>query len=607
MTRDFGDFAKSYIRYTYSIRPSSQVPRARLLALQAAESALIATSGVADPTRITAHALNSAIKLIEDRFSLNYSYDIGRELAALVEFMRKKRMLATSITWKSPVPRPVHKSRIGPDFEARRDKMLHSVHALEAIASIFRQANTPSDVLVSSACAMLCSAPDRISEILLLPDLCEITQKSSSTGQDQYGLRWFPAKGGDPQVKWSATIMADVLKQAIAKIRAQTSHARELARWYERNPGTLYLPKQLEHLRGAARLTMSEVHQIVFDTDEPDGVLGNTWCHQHKLKLTKIEGRAYFNFDSLEKFLLALLPAGFPTADEGTRMKHSEMLFIVQRNALNSQKGTYRSVIETVDYLKIARRLSGATVSNIFARFGHLNADGSPFSIRTHQFRHYLNTLAQAGGMGQLEIALWSGRKSVAQNDAYDHVSGNDLLAQAEAATTKSATTTTAVAPRTFSLIPRADWIKMGVTTGHTTEFGYCLHDFSMLPCQLHLDCINCDEQVCVKGDEVRETNIRMLHAETQSLLEAAKSACGEGEAGSNRWVEHQRVTFSRLEQLCNLLDDPNIPVGSAIRLSGVNPPTKLQQSSDIIRLTGTRAKSKTRPLLTPRRTNGNK
>jgi hypothetical protein len=460
------------------------------------------------------------------------------------------------------------------------------------VAAIFRQATEASDVLVSSTCAVLCSAPDRISEILLLPEVCKVTQINSSTGQMTYGLRWFPAKGGPPQVKWAATVMAYVLKEAVTKIRAQTARARELAKWYERNPRRLYLPDHLEHLRGAPSLTMAEVHQIVFDTEEPDGLLGGTWCRQHKLKLQKSDGRAHLSFEALEEFLLSLLPDGFPLADVTTGMKYSEMLFVVQRNALHAQRGTYRSVFETVDYQNIIRRLSGDTVSNIFARFGYFNADGSPISIGTHQFRHYLNTLAQAGGMGQIDIAFWSGRKSVMQNDAYDHVSGNDLLALADAATGKSDSTSTAIVTRTFSLITRAEWKNLGVEAGHTTEFGYCLHDFSMLPCQLHLDCINCDEQVCVKGDQVREANIRRQLSETRSLLEAAEAAYGEGAAGSNRWVEHQRTTLARLEALCSLLDDREIPVGAAIKLFGINPPSKLQQSADRIRISRSQGQS---------------
>lgn len=591
MEKEFLDFAKSYIRFTYALRPTTELGR-RLLALKAAEAALLEGQGMADPTRLTAQVLNRAAQLAEERFEAHTRYEVGRELAALAEFMRRKRMLAVPLTWKNPLPKPEHATRIGPAFEERRYRRLPSVHALEAIAAIFRNATETSDVLVSSTCAVLCSAPDRISEVLLLPELCEVTQTHKSTGQTLYGLRWFPAKGGPPQVKWPATVMTDVLKAAVSKIRAQTTRARELAKWYEANPGKLYLPEHLEHLRGHPALTMGEVHHIAFDTNEPNGLLGGTWCRQHKLKLQKRNGRTFLSFELLEAFLLSLLPDGFPLADATTGMKYSELLFLVQRNALHAQKGTYRSVFEAVDYPNIIKRLSGNTVSNIFARFGYFNADGSPISIGTHQFRHYLNTLAQAGGMGQVDIAFWSGRKSVAQNDAYDGESGNDLLARIEAATGQPESTSSAFATRTYSLITRTEWKRLDVEAGHTTEFGYCLHDFSMLPCQLHLDCINCDEQICVKGDQVREANIRRQLSETRSLLEAAEAAFGDGAAGSNRWVNHQRTTLERLEALCSLLDNPAIQVGAAIKLSGINPPSKLQQSADKLRVSGRQGSS---------------
>ncbi|RZL04145.1 MAG: integrase [Rubrivivax sp.] len=580
MTKEFIDFAKSYIRYTYALRPSKGL-RERLLALRIVETALISSQGSADPTRLNVQTLNHAISLAENRFGIRTSYGVGREIENLVGFMRRKKMLMVPVIWKNIVARPANLTRIGPEFNKRRDDKLPPVEALEAIASIFRDASKPSDILISGVCAILCSAPDRISEVLLLPSTCEVSQTEVSTGLMQYGLRWFPSKGGKPQVKWTVSVMADVVKQAIGRIRAITAQARELARWYEQYHGMLYLPRFLEHLRGSEMLTMEEVHQVVFDTDKPCGNLGGVWCRQHGLRSMKIHGRSYISFATLEYYLLSKLPKSFPFAEGATGLRYSEMLFVVQRNLMDGQKSVYRSVFESVDYGNIIRRLSGTTASNIFARFGFVDANGGPLSIGTHQFRHYLNTLAQAGGMSQLDIAIWSGRRNVNQNDAYDHVSANDLLAIAETATSSSASKNITVKTSTFSLISREDWKTLGMTSGHTTEYGYCLHDFSMLPCQLHLDCINCDEQFCVKGDYVREQNIRLLTEETRMLLEAAEVAFGQGDVGSNRWVQHQRLTFERLKQLCQLLGDSTIPDGAIIKLTGITPATKLQQSAD--------------------------
>ncbi|TVT85921.1 hypothetical protein [Pseudomonas sp. H3(2019)] len=90
------------------------------------------------------------------------------------------------------------------------------------------------------------------------------------------------------------------------------------------------------------------------------------------------------------------------------------------------------------------------------------------------------------------------------------------------------------------SLIARDQFATLEIMTAHTTDLGYCLHDFSMLPCQLYRDCLNCDEHVCIKGDVVREQAIRRHRQETQVLLAKALQALGEEGVGANRWVDHQ-------------------------------------------------------------------
>jgi hypothetical protein len=129
------------------------------------------------------------------------------------------------------------------------------------------------------------------------------------------------------------------------------------------------------------------------------------------------------------------------------------------------------------------------------------------------------------------------------------------------------------------TLITRDQFATLKVLTAHTTDLGYCIHDFSMLPCQIHRDCINCDEHVCVKGDQVREQAIRFHRNETTALLASAKEALGEGEFGANRWVEHQSMTLQRLDQLCTILDDPKVPDGAIIQPAGVIPASRLEQA----------------------------
>jgi hypothetical protein len=59
--------------------------------------------------------------------------------------------------------------------------------------------------------------------------------------------------------------------------------------------------------------------------------------------------------------------------------------------------------------------------TNLFKRHGYINEDGIPYSIKTHQLRHLLNTFSQINGMDEFSIARWSGRKLISQNVSYDH------------------------------------------------------------------------------------------------------------------------------------------------------------------------------------------
>ncbi|MGV8617755.1 hypothetical protein ACV36Q_32005, partial [Pseudomonas aeruginosa] len=57
----------------------------------------------------------------------------------------------------------------------------------QALLKVCPPADEPPYVLVSSIAAILCAAPDRINEVLLLPVDCEVRQKQSD-GSEAYGI-----------------------------------------------------------------------------------------------------------------------------------------------------------------------------------------------------------------------------------------------------------------------------------------------------------------------------------------------------------------------------------------------------------------------------------
>jgi hypothetical protein len=460
---------------------------------------------------------------------------------------------------------------------------LPSPSAISALANIFRIATEPADVLVSSVIALLCSTPDRINEVLYLEADCEVAQKIPSTGEIAYGLRWRPAKGAEPMIKWVVSSMADVVKEALGNIRRLTAEAREIAIWYEKHPDQLYLPPHLEHLRNSERVSLGDLAEVIF-VEPVKLAAARAWCRRNAVNLDVADGKYSAGFVALQNAVVAKLPRGFPVANAELGLKYSNALCLVHGNMLHADKATLRGVIGLMNHEHIGFRLApraGSTMQTVFERLEFTEPDGTPIRVTTHQFRHYLNTLAQAGGLSQLDIAKWSGRKDVHQNDAYNHQSDRDVLAllRSVVGDEKRMVGPLARAHRA-ALIPRDEFARLKVPTAHTTDFGYCIHDFTMLPCQIHRDCMNCDEQVCIKGDEVREANIRQRREETRALLEEARIADAKGYAGANRWVEHQLRTLTRFDKLCEILDDPVVPVGAVIQPSGIVPASRLEQAA---------------------------
>lgn len=582
MREPFLSFAKAYVRYMHGMRPTKIIHN-RVAALRAIEAALLETGLAPDPVQVDSRILNRAAQIVADRFSDGAAYRVGGQIEMLAIFLSENRLAAVPVRWRNPIKRPSSAVRVGKEFDERREEKMPSSTALDALPRIFRIATEPADVITVSVAAILLASPDRISEVLTLPEACEVREPRKGK-EDAYGLRWWPAKGAEPMVKWLVPSMASVVEEALQKIRSATAEARRIAKWYEQHPGQLYLAADVAHLRGREWLSLTELAEILGIRDR---VAANTWCKTAGVATEKLEGggkKYYVRFRDVESVVLGMLPRGFPVLDNGNGLKYSEALLVVRRNELGARRGTYRCMIEAVSIGQINTGL-GSRVEHghesIFTRFGFTEPDGSHIAVTSHQFRHYLNTLAQAGGLSQLDIAKWSGRKDVRQNEFYDHVTSGQMLQKIrDAVGGDQMFGPLAELPKKV-LIRRDEFARLVVPTAHTTDLGYCVHDYTASPCQLHMDCIHCQDLVCVKGDAEKETLLRRRLDEAKGLMERAQAATSEGYSGSDRWLDHHRTTVDRLAQLCSIMDDPRVPDGAVIQLAAPNIPSRIDRVTE--------------------------
>lgn len=573
MEEPFLSFAKSYFVHQFlsgdKVKSYSKVATIRVL-----ELALLEMTGSAHPSDISPVVLNHAAQILRNNFtSCGVAYACGKVLQSINELASSLRLLKVPSLWFNPLPRDGgYLNKVGEKFAQRRREKIPSPAAFNALGEIFQTGTDAEDILTSSVCALLCSSPSRIVEVTLLPSVCEVDDVDMEKGAVAYGIRWRPAKNGNPMVKYIPTPMHDIVREALKKIRDLSAPAREIVDWYEKNPTKLFLPAELEYLRGKRDLSMSEVGEIVFVDLNNARVTGAQWARQRSIprfRKGKFEKELFADFADVEAAVLSMIPKNFPYVNDDNFLKYSEALMVLRKQELARRRATYRGMFQRVEPADIWFRVSPRLKYNLFKKYGFTESDGRSINLTTHKFRHYLNTIAEMNNMDQLDIARWSGRRNVSQNSYYFHTSGQEITEKIRLAFLGEVA---AVGPishfHKVDLIRRDEFALQRIPTAHTTDYGYCIHDFSMLPCQQHQDCMNCDEQICIKGQSYRqEKNIRAARRETEALLASANEALDEKVYGADKWVKHQKLTLDRLNSLCSILDDPNVPDKAVIRL----------------------------------------
>lgn len=568
MEDDFVEFAKAYFRYQQGHKPTGA--KNELKALRAVESALIQVNGNASIVGLSIACLDEAIVLTKQHYSDGAAYHCGREIERLAGFVTTHHLIPANLkTWKSPIPRPSDATKTGKEAKAARDKKLPNEIALNALAEIF--ANDPSDnrdIFTTTVFAMLMSAPSRITEILALPADCEVTEKDNK-GVERYGWRFFSGKGFEGDIKWIPTVMVEVAKTAVKRAKKLSSEARKLAAWIENDPDKFYRHKNCPKVSDTARLTMQQACQALgLANDTPKN------CRSGLYGRGLEANDGVHTLDSLWIHIKERLPDGFPWLDKDKGIKYSNALFALNKNQLHGNRGCLPVELHkpTNNFFNndiITRDSLGDSHRSIFDRYEYRSETGQRLKVTSHQARHLLNTIGQRGGLSNLEIAKWSGRADVKQNRTYNHMTEYELVAMAERIDTSKTMFGPVGEVSKYLPVTAQEFNTLEQAAAHVTEYGFCVHDYTMSPCEKYRDCINCTEQVCIKGDSSKLERIKERLGRTEDLLKNAEKDVEEGDAGADRWFTYHQKTATRLRELVSILENPEIEEGAQIKLRG--------------------------------------
>ena len=565
----FIDFAKAYFRYQQGHHPTGAKNESK--AFRTVEAALLQVNGNANINGLSISVLDEAAELARQHYSDGSAYHCGREIERLAKFVVENQLVSCAVqNWVNPIKRADDKNKTGREANKNREEKLPSDIALNALAEIF--ANDPidgRDIFTTSVFAMLMSAPSRISEVLALPADCEVFE-TDRDGIERYGWRFFAGKGYEGDIKWIPTVMVSVAKTAVARIKMLTENARQLAKWIESHPNRFYRHANCPDVADDEPLTAEQSCMALGLVSE-----SKKQCRSSLYNRGLAHKDRVHTLRSLWEHTLARLPDDFPWFDKDKGIKYSNALFALNANQFHGNRGCLPVELHkpTNNFFNsdLTPRLAlKGKHTSIFDRHRYHVVNGEPVKLTSHQARHLLNTIAQRGGLSNLEIAKWSGRADVKQNRTYNHMTEYELVGMAERLDSSKALFGPAGEVAKHFPVTMLEFNTLEHAAVHVTEYGYCVHDYTIGPCEKFRDCINCNEQVCIKGEDTEILDrIKKRLVTLEQMLCIADEAVESGEMGADRWYQYHKKTVTRLRELVAILENPGIENGAQIKLRG--------------------------------------
>lgn len=481
----------------------------------------------------------------------------------------------------------------------------------------------------TSCASLLATTPSRETEIWRLPSNLEVVNDPARAfGPDykplmhedqsfKYGLRWYPAKGGRPIVKFVPTPMVAVAKRAIEIIKEYTDEPRKLAKWIIDNPGKLPIPDKhsdIQGCRASGLITSEQINRLFGAQGAMLSEVGRWNAYYKKTAATRRKsGNSstnqiyWYDFRIFEQDWWNDFQRCFPTwpmvvDDDGLMLRADDALIVCFDGAFDPRiVNKSKMFLEVPKQKTFSNALSGYENTNIsiFERLGIRLPDGTYPRIQSHDLRHFLNTMAQRAGVPQKIIAAWSGRKDIGQNMVYDHrteperveeigayidydeITSEELMAlQMGAFRGEIAPPTTVVLSAQQS---NYDEIRKKLFVS-ITQGGFCLGDLRDDPCPSAQNCISCSRHMICAGAEKSTTTflekvriMNLQHHELKKQLDAGRRGV------TKEHVEHMAAQCKGANEMLLALNDPETVEGTPILRLNYTAAQKTQFSDRVV------------------------
>ena len=502
----------------------------------------------------------------ERNWAVSTIHKQGTRLLTLVNFLAARK-ICRPLCYVLQTPRPEDLHRHTLAGQAERMSKLPSIRAIEGLADLYSgRAEDKRDRLRLAAIALLIVTGFRIGELLALPEDCEIYE--TRNGKSAYGLRYYAEKtrGGEKfcAVRWLTPVGAQLAQKAIAEIREITADARERARVLEQHPDTVPLPG----FTGTDAIRPTQLMQLFAVAGKP---------HVYGIPVDLLPRHRdtqglFYRASEVEAYLRSLRVEHLWTLDrkDGSYQFLSETLLITFRHFFHAYKNTNRLLVEPLDIHYISAFLApGHWHHSVFERFDIREEDGSFCKVTSHQFRHWLNDIADKGGLPIDLQTRWMGRSNAKDTGAYLHSTVDERLVWLKEGI-REGTVSGPIAQVYFELPvdERDEFLEGQIQAVHITPMGICVHDFAINPCPYYLNCTRgCPEYLRTKGDQRERAYLIQIQKRTEKALNAiTQEILDENGETAQASIQDYKETLAGVEAALAIDNDPALPGGATVR-----------------------------------------
>jgi hypothetical protein len=509
--------------------------------------------------------LNQAESLMLEHWAQGTTYKAAWRLVSFCKFLANKN-ICRPLYYSPQTPRLEDSNRCTIAGREERTNKLPTGESLDGLAEIYRLAKDPADILLSAAMAIAVAAGFRIGELLTLPLDCEANEIRKN--KRRYGLRYYKEKNKNDEnlfeIRWLSSLQAELARDAIAKIKSLTEASRQRAVVLEQDSTRVSIPNIKSE-----RFTVADLSELLgFSTGTSVSKISSNELVRHK----DAKGFYYLRAD-IEEYLLTKRTRRLWTVDrkDGTYQMLSQTLLIAPRNFFHSRRGTNYLLVEPLTVLKVSDFLAGrAGVRSAFERFNILEPNGNFCRLTSHQLRYWLNDIADKGGLPVDTLTRWMGRDNPKDTEAYRFETADEKCERIKDGV-RTGDIRGYVSEVYFSL-PEGGcdvFLESQVQSVHLTPMGICIHDYSLSPCDRHLNCVRgtCPDYLRTKGDQRERNNLREVLRNTKAaLISAQDEVKSENGNLASAWVRHHEETIAGAEAALAVDDDMEIEDGVMIR-----------------------------------------